>query len=90
MIASNVGGPAEIITNEIDGLLVEAGNERALALAIAELINDTEKRERFGQVARSTVQVQFVIEENVRRIEQHLQQAVMETKASSLSNTMVL
>jgi glycosyltransferase involved in cell wall biosynthesis len=90
VIASNIGGPAEIITNEINGLLFEAGDERALALAITELINNPEKRERFGQAAHSTVQDRFVIEENVRRIEQHLQQAVMETKANSLSNTMVL
>jgi len=90
VIASNIGGPAEIITNEINGLLFEAGDERALALAIMELINNPEKRERIGQAAHSTVQDRFVIEENVRRIEQHLQQAVMETKANSLSNTMVL
>jgi hypothetical protein len=31
-----------------------------------------------------------VIEDNVNRVEQHLQQAIMATKASSLSNTMVL
>jgi glycosyltransferase involved in cell wall biosynthesis len=90
VIASNLGGPAEIITNEINGLLVEAGNERALALAITELLNNPEKRERFGQAARSTVQDRFVIEDNVTRIEHHLQLAVMGTKASSLSNTMVL
>ena len=76
VIASNVGGPAEILTHEINGLLVEAGNERALASAINQLIKDPEKRKRFGQTARSTVQQRFVIEENASRVEQHLQRAL--------------
>ncbi len=76
VIASNVGGPAEIITHEKNGLLVEAGDERALALAIRQLINNPDERKRFGQAARSTVQERFVIEENVSRVEQHLQRAI--------------
>jgi glycogen synthase len=76
VIASNVGGPAEILTHEINGLLVEAGNERALASAINQLIKDPEKRKRFGQTARSTVQQRFIIEENASRVEQHLHRAL--------------
>jgi glycogen(starch) synthase len=76
VIASNVGGPSEILTHEKNGLLVEAGDERALALAISQLIKDPDKRQRFGQAARLTVQERFVIEENVNRVEQHLQRAI--------------
>jgi glycosyltransferase involved in cell wall biosynthesis len=76
VIASNVGGPAEIITHGKNGLLVEAGDERALALAIGQLIKDPHKRQRFGEAARLTVQERFVIEENVNRVEQHLQRAI--------------
>ena len=76
VIASNVGGPAEIVTHEKNGLLVEAGDERALALAISQLMKDPEKRKRFGQAARSTVQQRFVIKENAIRVEQHLQRAL--------------
>lgn len=76
VIASNVGGPSEIITHGKNGLLVEAGDERALALAISQLINDPNKRQRFGQAARLTVQERFVIEENVNLVEQHLQRAI--------------
>ncbi len=90
VIASNVGGPVEIITHEKNGLLVEAGDERALALAISQLIKNPDKRKRFGQAARSTVQERFVIEENARRVEQHLQRAVMETKESLQSSAIVL
>ncbi len=76
VIASNVGGPSEIITHEKNGLLIEAGDERALALAISQLINDPDKRQRFGQAARLTVQERFAIEENINRVEHHLQRAI--------------
>jgi glycosyltransferase involved in cell wall biosynthesis len=77
VIASNVGGPAEIITHEKNGLLVKSGDEHALALAIEQLIKDPDKRQRFGQAARLTVQERFVIEENANRVEQHLRRAFM-------------
>ena len=76
VIASNVGGPSEIITHEKNGLLVEAGDERALALAISQLIKDPDKRQRFGQAACVTVQERFVIEENVNLVEQHLKRDI--------------
>ena len=41
-------GPAEIIENEIDGLLVEVGSAAALARALQRLMNDDELRERLG------------------------------------------
>jgi glycosyltransferase involved in cell wall biosynthesis len=90
VIASSVGGPAEIITHEKNGLLVEAGDERALALAISQLINNPDKRKRFGQAARSTVQERFVIEENASRVEQHLQRAIIGNTASLPSSAIVL
>lgn len=76
VIASNVGGPAEILTHGINGLLVKAGDERALATAIRQLLEHPDTCKRFGQAARSTVQERFTIEENARRVEQHLQRAI--------------
>jgi glycogen synthase len=76
VIASNVGGPSEIITHERNGLLVEAGDERALAKAISQLIKDPDKRQRLGEAARTTVQERFVLEETVSRVEQHLRRAM--------------
>lgn len=75
VIASNVGGPSEIITHQKNGLLVEAGDECALAGAISQLIQDPDKRQRLGEAARATVQERFVIGETINRVEQHLQRA---------------
>jgi glycosyltransferase involved in cell wall biosynthesis len=76
VIASNVGGPAEILTDGVDGLLVEPGNERALADAIQRLLTNEQQRERLAQAAQATVKERFTIEENARRVEQHLSRAI--------------
>jgi glycogen synthase len=76
VIASNIGGPSEIITDEKNGLLVKAGDEHALAEAINQLIHDPDKRRRLGEAAHTTVQERFVIEENVKRVEQYLLRAI--------------
>lgn len=44
-------GPADIIQNGIDGSLVEKENVEAMASAIIELIENSEKRKRFGENA---------------------------------------
>lgn len=76
VIASQTGGLAEIITHEVNGLLVEPGNERELALAMRELLSDAGKRARLGQAGRATVQEHFTIEKNAQRVEQHLLRAI--------------
>lgn len=84
VIASHVGGPAEMITDGVDGLLFEPGNERALAAAITQLLEHPEERERLSQAAHTTVRTRFTVAENVRRAEQHLLQAI--TSASTRKN----
>ncbi|GAC1385649.1 MAG: hypothetical protein NVSMB33_14860 [Ktedonobacteraceae bacterium] len=80
VIASNVGGPTEILTHERNGLLIEPGDERALALAIKHLLENPDKRTQLGQAGRATVQEHFTIEENIKRVEQHLQRAIGEAE----------
>lgn len=72
VIASHTGGPAEIITHGVDGLLVEPGDERALVSAILQLVEDPAKRKQLAQAARGTVRERFMIAENTKRVEQHL------------------
>jgi glycosyltransferase involved in cell wall biosynthesis len=49
VVASAAGGPAEIITHAIDGLLVAPGDAGALADAIAELFEDGDLRTRLTE-----------------------------------------
>lgn len=83
VITSNLGGPAEIVTHDIDGLLLEPGDERALAAAIRQLSENPAKCQQLAQAARETVRNRFLIETNAQRVEQHLQRALQPTTSSS-------
>ena len=80
IIVSNLGGPSEIVTHDIDGLLIEPGNVQALIAAIFQLSADPAKCKQLGQAARSTVRERFMIEESAKRVEQHLQRAILRKK----------
>jgi glycosyltransferase involved in cell wall biosynthesis len=48
-------GPADVITHEVDGLLVPPGDVDALAQALIRAIEDPDLRKRLGAAARETV-----------------------------------
>lgn len=52
VVATNAGGPAELITDGVDGLLVPTANAPALASALERLRDDRELRRRLGAAAR--------------------------------------
>jgi glycosyltransferase involved in cell wall biosynthesis len=49
VVATNAGGPAEIIDDGTDGLLVPGGNPEALAEAVGRLLEDADLRDRLSQ-----------------------------------------
>ncbi len=49
-------GPADIITHDKNGLLVPNGDEKALAAALRQLMDDTDKRHEIGKTARKIIQ----------------------------------
>jgi glycosyltransferase involved in cell wall biosynthesis len=53
IVATAVGGTAEVIEDGRSGVLVAAGNERALEVAIDELLADPARRDRLGAEARA-------------------------------------
>jgi glycosyltransferase involved in cell wall biosynthesis len=72
VIASNCGGPAELITHNVNGLLVPPGDVYALTAAIRDMVDHPLQRHHLGQAARETAQTRFTLEENVKQVEQHL------------------
>jgi glycosyltransferase involved in cell wall biosynthesis len=54
VVAPNAGGPAELITDGVDGLLVAPGEVEALATALKRLHDDPALRDRLGEAARVT------------------------------------
>lgn len=59
LVTTDVPGCREVVTNELDGLLVPAKDAVALARAVARLQDDTALRERLGNAARAKALREF-------------------------------
>ena len=55
VIGSSVGGITDVIKNEVNGLLVEEKNPKALANAIERIISDEELRKKIIENSQETV-----------------------------------
>jgi glycosyltransferase involved in cell wall biosynthesis len=58
-IASRTGGIPTIVTDEVDGLLVEPGSVDDLAAALHRVLSDKALRETLADAARSSVEMRF-------------------------------
>ncbi|HYR97175.1 MAG TPA: glycosyltransferase [Candidatus Binatus sp.] len=61
VVASRVGGLAEVLEHEATGLLVPPGDPGALATALARLAGDPALRTRLGAAGRERVRVRFTV-----------------------------
>jgi glycosyltransferase involved in cell wall biosynthesis len=59
LVATRAGGIPEYVEEGKTGLIVEPGDSQVLADALLDLLNDEEKRLRFGQAARERVLAVF-------------------------------
>ena len=69
VIATNVGGNAEIIDHKINGLLVPPKNETALANTITQLTENSELRKILSRSGYETVKNKFAFDKRTKRIE---------------------
>ena len=69
VIAADAGGPREVITPGVDGLLVPPCDTAALAEAILLLAADPAARERLGAAARVTVEQRLGLDTNAAAIQ---------------------
>lgn len=59
VVATATEGAREIVGHGVDGLIVPVGDARALAEAIASLVEDPALRKRFGERARASARERF-------------------------------
>lgn len=59
LLATDIGGNAEIVKDGVNGYLVGVGDPRALAERIEALVKDPEKAKRLGENARTTWRGKF-------------------------------
>lgn len=69
VVASEIDGPLEILTDGRDGRLVPDNDPDRLAEALAELISDRETAVRLGAAARQQVLTEYSPQELARRLE---------------------
>ncbi|HXC23314.1 MAG TPA: glycosyltransferase, partial [Solirubrobacteraceae bacterium] len=69
IVATRVGGNPDLIEDDKEGLLVEPGDHRALALSIARLLRDRQLGERLGGAARARRHREFTMEAMCQRLE---------------------
>jgi glycogen(starch) synthase len=75
VIATDVGGVAEVVTDGVNGLLVQPRDPDALAAAIRRFFSDGALRDRLRAAARASV-AEYAPERVYTRVEQMLQEAV--------------
>jgi glycosyltransferase involved in cell wall biosynthesis len=86
VVASNVGGIADLVQNDINGLLVPPGDEKALAASIKQLINNPEQAKLMGQRGKELCN-QFSVEAMVEKIDAlYMELSQTESKISHPAN----
>lgn len=76
VVASRVSGIPEVVEDGVNGALVEAGDARALAAALARLLADAPLRARLGAAARRTVLERFDNDRNLELVVRLLREAL--------------
>ena len=62
VVASNVGGVVDLITDDETGLLLETGTGKEISAVVARLIEDPELRRRLGESAREKAEREWPFE----------------------------
>jgi len=76
VVASEISGIPELVTDGENGLLVPPGDGRALANALKRLYQDSIMRSRFGKAGREKVLAEFDLNKNAARLTQHFNEEV--------------
>jgi glycosyltransferase involved in cell wall biosynthesis len=74
IVASDSGGPSEIIESGSSGLLVTGPTEESLSTAIETLVLDPEFGSRLGEAGRERVRRSFTAETMTRKLEDRLEE----------------
>jgi glycosyltransferase involved in cell wall biosynthesis len=87
VVATRVGGVADLVEDNVTGMLVPPGDREALAKALLVLLGDPALRARLGERARSAVYPRFDIRTLVSNLERLY--AELDSRKSAVSGTVV-
>jgi len=69
VIAADAGGPREIITHGVNGLLTPPGDAQALARAMTELLEDRERARALARAGQEHVRKHFSVQASAEKVE---------------------
>jgi glycosyltransferase involved in cell wall biosynthesis len=80
IIGTNVGGIKDIVKDGWNGLLIEVGDEKALAGKILNLLNDKKLHQSIAKQARHDFELHYLLDEE--KLNKHCKQieAMLEAK----------
>jgi glycosyltransferase involved in cell wall biosynthesis len=81
IVASRVGGLPELLADGEAGVLVEAGDHKALAAAICDLLSDEAARATLGAAAHARVSEAFSLESMIDCTERVFEEALLDHRA---------
>lgn len=81
VVATAVGGIPELVTDDVEGLLVPPGDVRGLADAVSRLLGDPGLRERMGRAGRERVKA-FTWNASARKTMREYERALSTTERS--------
>jgi len=85
VIATQGGGPSEMIESPSEGVLVPPDDRRALAAAMIALIDDPQRRRALGARGAALVRERFSIETAASNLVAHLNDALAEVRLDALA-----
>jgi len=85
VVATNVGGNPEIVTDGLNGILVPPKDPATLSRAIAQLLECPELARRLGEAARAKVVKDYSVDSLLRRTEE-LYVSLLERRVHGLAN----
>lgn len=70
VIGTEINAISEVVKNGVNGFIVRPRDSRGMAVAMLQLLEDKDKRERFGKASRSLVEKEFSLDNFVDRTEE--------------------
>ena len=68
LIVTDCGGPAEIIEDEVSGILVPVGDINAMSKQMMRLANDLELRAQLSKNGMERVKTKFMLKDQARKL----------------------
>jgi len=76
IVATNIGGPAEILTNNVSAVLVPPKNANALAESILDLLKSSSLRKQLGEAAAKEVRNKWLWNKALKKIQHAYSEAI--------------